>query len=93
MYSRCLGTYHGVDVLGPVDDTLHQHRLRAIILEELLHLRRQLGVIRAADRVNTHRLREQAEVRVRHAGMRVTVLVEEVCGETSAKVWWTRSGV
>ena len=73
-----MGTYHGVHVLGPVDDTLHQHRLRTIVLEELLHLRRQILGMLTANCVDTHGSRQRDEVGVRHTRVRVPRVIEQV---------------
>ena len=73
-----MGTYHGVHVLSPVDDTLHQHRLRAIILEELLHLRRKLLGRVTTNSVYVHRTGKIDEVRVDHTRVGVPTVVEQV---------------
>ena len=78
-----MGTYHGVHVLGTVDDTLHQHRLRTIILKELLHLRRQVLNAVTSNGVDVHRLRQRNEVRVVHTRVRVALIIEEVFTDVS----------
>ena len=69
-------------MLGSVDDTLHQHRLRAIILEELLHLGWEVLRTVTADCVDAHRLRQRDEVGIMHPRVRVPSVVEQICVRT-----------
>jgi len=58
--------------------TLHQHRPRTVVLEELLHLRWQLFCCMAPDGVHTHRASQKDKVRVNHLRVRVPLVVEKI---------------
>jgi hypothetical protein len=72
------GGHHGEDMLVSLDEALHDDGLGAVVLEELLHLRREFLAVVAAEALDAHRLGELDEVRVRHPGVRVPGVVEEV---------------
>lgn len=69
---------HREDVLICLDHALEQDGPVVVVLEELLHLRRQLRRTRHPDRMYAHRARERDEVRVRHARVRVPRAVEQI---------------
>jgi hypothetical protein len=71
---------HRVHVLVRLDEALHQDRPRVVVREELGHLLRQLRGRAHAERLDAHRLGELDKVRVRHARVRVPLVVEQVCG-------------
>jgi hypothetical protein len=72
------GGHHREHVLVALDEALHEDRPRAVVLEELLHLRRKLLRVAAAERLDAHRLGELDEVRVVHRCVRVTSVVEQI---------------
>jgi hypothetical protein len=57
---------------------LHQHRARAVVLEELLHLGGQLFRGMAPDPVHAHGLREEDEIGVHHLRVRIALVIEEI---------------
>ena len=69
-------THHWVHVLLARNNALHDDRLVVIVLEELLHLRRQILCTGAPDGVDAHSLGEQHKVGVGHLCVRVPLLVE-----------------
>lgn len=71
-------THHGVDMLCLDDAGVKEDRLAVVVLHELLHLGREVGERVATDGVDAHRLGEGDEVGVRHLGVRVALLVEEI---------------
>ena len=62
-----------------LDLTLEQNRFRVVVLEELLHLGREVLRTVTADRVDAHRLRQRDEVGVMHPRVRVPRVVEQIC--------------
>jgi hypothetical protein len=71
-------TDHWEYMLVLLHQTLHQHRPRTVVLEELLHLRWQLFCCMAPDGVNTHRASQEDKVRVDHPRVRVPLVVEKI---------------
>ena len=65
-------------MLVSLNQALHEDRLRVIVLEEFLHLRRQIFGTLTANGVDTHGSRQRDEVGVRHTRVRVPRVVEEV---------------
>ena len=59
-------------------NTLHHHRLRVVILQELLHLGRELFGAVTPDRMDAHSLCEQHKVGIGHLSVRVSLLVEQI---------------
>ncbi len=72
------GGYHREDVLLGRDDALEQHGLVVGVLKELLHLGRKVLCSLTSDSVYAHGLSELDEVRVHHASMGVSLVVEEI---------------
>ena len=70
--------YHGEDVFVRLDFALHQDRPRVVVLEELLHLRRQLLQRFTADSVHAHGFGQGDKVWIPHRGVRVPVVVEKI---------------
>ena len=71
-------SYHREHVLSLVNNDIQKHRSRAIILQELLHLRREVLRTVTADSMDTHRLREGNEIRVNHPRVGIPCIVEEI---------------
>ena len=71
---------HREDVFVRLDHALEQHGPAIVVLEELLHLLRQLRRALHPDRVHAHRACERDEVGVRHARVRVPRVVEQIYG-------------
>ena len=65
-------------MLVGLNQALHEDRLRVIVLEELLHLRRQIFGALTANSVDTHGSRQRDEVGVRHTRVRVPRVIEQV---------------
>lgn len=61
------------------DARLEDDRSVIVVLHEFLHLGGQVGNVIAADSFDVHRFGKLDEVRVGHGGMRVALLVEEIC--------------
>lgn len=59
--------------------TLQEDRFRVIVLQELLHLRWEVGGGRASDPVHTQSASELDVVGVGGDGMRVPRFVEQIC--------------
>lgn len=78
LVQRLTGRDHGEDVLMRLHEAFKEHRSRVVVLDELLHLRRELFQRLRSYSVDAHRFREENEVRVLHGRVRVTVVVEHV---------------
>ena len=65
-------------MLFRLNQTLHEHRFITPILQELLHLLRELLERLTSDRMHAHSLSEENEIRIRHLGVRVSSVVEEI---------------
>lgn len=72
------GGYHRENVLLGRDNALEQHGLVVGVLEELLHLGREVLCFLTSDSVYAHGLSELDEVRVHHASVGVSLIVEEI---------------
>ena len=70
--------YHREYMFFRLNQTLHKYRPIAPIFQELLHLLWKVLHRLTPDGVHAHGLSEENKVRVRHRGVRVSGLVEEI---------------
>ena len=70
--------YHRKHMLVPLNQTLHQHGFRSVILQKLFHLFAEFAGIAASDCVDTHRLCKTDKIGICHSGVGIAGVVKEI---------------
>ena len=78
-----LKAYHGEYMFGSRHQALHENGFVVRVLKELLHLRWQLFDAVATNGVYAHRLGKLDKVRVHHARVCVSGIVEKICANAT----------